>query len=116
MATYLLEEARVATTSGSAFGALGEGHLRLVINAPVEEIERGAAIGEQARLAGGAGVAAVGAVADQQHAEAGVQHRSHLVGAVCDVAGVAVKVGDGRRAGETRGGVPRHERQAIVGG
>ena len=43
MATYLLEEARVATTPGSAFGALGEGHLRLVINAPVEEIERGVA-------------------------------------------------------------------------
>ena len=43
MATYLLEEVKVATTPGSAFGALGEGHLRLLINAPIEEIERGVA-------------------------------------------------------------------------
>lgn len=43
MATYLLEEAKVATTPGSAFGALGEGHLRLLFNSPVAEIEQGVA-------------------------------------------------------------------------
>ncbi len=41
MAEYLLEEGRVATAPGSAFGAMGEGHLRLLINSPVEEIEYG---------------------------------------------------------------------------
>lgn len=41
MARYLLDEAKVATTPGSAFGALGEGHLRLLFNAPVAEIEEG---------------------------------------------------------------------------
>jgi aspartate/methionine/tyrosine aminotransferase len=43
LCTYLLETGQVATTSGSAFGAAGEGHLRLVFNAAVEEIERGVA-------------------------------------------------------------------------
>ena len=40
---HLLEAGRVASTPGSAFGAAGEGHLRLVFNAPVEDIERGVA-------------------------------------------------------------------------
>jgi aminotransferase len=43
LASYLLEEARVATTPGSAFGAHGEGHLRVLLNAPVEEIREGVA-------------------------------------------------------------------------
>ena len=43
MSEYLLEEGRVATAPGSAFGAMGEGHLRLLINSPVEEIEYGVA-------------------------------------------------------------------------
>ncbi len=38
---HLLDRGRVATTPGSAFGAQGEGHLRVVFNSPVEEIERG---------------------------------------------------------------------------
>lgn len=40
---HLLESGGVATTPGAAFGATGEGHLRLVFNAPVAEIERGIA-------------------------------------------------------------------------
>ncbi len=43
MAQYLLEEGRIATTPGSAFGAFGEGHLRLLFNSPVNEIEHGIA-------------------------------------------------------------------------
>ena len=43
MSEYLLEKGRVATAPGSAFGAMGEGHLRLLINSPVEEIEYGVA-------------------------------------------------------------------------
>ncbi|MBM3521366.1 MAG: pyridoxal phosphate-dependent aminotransferase [Alphaproteobacteria bacterium] len=43
LSAQLLETAHVATTPGSAFGALGEGHLRLVFNSPVAEIERGVA-------------------------------------------------------------------------
>ena len=38
---HLLENAGVATLPGSDFGNQGEGHLRLVFNAPVAEIERG---------------------------------------------------------------------------
>ena len=41
MASYLLEEANVATTPGSAFGALGEGHLRMLFASPTPEIEKG---------------------------------------------------------------------------
>ena len=40
---HLLESAHVATTAGSAFGPAGEHHLRLVYNAPVEQIEEGIA-------------------------------------------------------------------------
>lgn len=43
LANYLLEEAKVATTPGSAFGAHGEGHLRVLLNAPVDEIQEGVA-------------------------------------------------------------------------
>ena len=43
LSTYLLETGRVATTPGSVFGVGGEGHLRMVFNAPVEEIEQGVA-------------------------------------------------------------------------
>ena len=43
LSTYLLEAGRVATTPGSVFGAAGEGHLRMVYNAPVREIEQGVA-------------------------------------------------------------------------
>lgn len=39
----LLETAHVATTPGSAFGAAGEGHVRVVIKSDVAEIERGIA-------------------------------------------------------------------------
>jgi len=39
----LLETAHVATTPGSAFGAAGEGHVRVVIKSDVAEIERGVA-------------------------------------------------------------------------
>jgi aspartate aminotransferase len=38
---YLLKEARVATIPGSAFGAAGEGYLRVVFKSGVAEIERG---------------------------------------------------------------------------
>lgn len=38
---HLLEDAGVATLPGSDFGNQGEGHVRLVFNAPVPEIERG---------------------------------------------------------------------------
>lgn len=41
MAHYLLEEARVASVPGTAFGAAGEGYLRLVFKSDVEEIIRG---------------------------------------------------------------------------
>ena len=40
---YLLERGHVATTPGSVFGPAGEHHLRLVYNAPVEQIEEGVA-------------------------------------------------------------------------
>ena len=40
---HLLESAHVATTAGSVFGPAGERHLRLVYNAPVEQIEEGVA-------------------------------------------------------------------------
>ena len=40
---HLLETAHVATTAGSVFGPAGEHHLRLVYNAPVEQIEEGVA-------------------------------------------------------------------------
>lgn len=43
LAVHLLETAHVAATPGAAFGAAGEGHLRLVFNSPVAEIERGVA-------------------------------------------------------------------------
>lgn len=41
LSSHLLEAGHVATTPGSAFGLAGEGHLRLVFNAPVPEIEQG---------------------------------------------------------------------------
>jgi aspartate/methionine/tyrosine aminotransferase len=41
LCTHLLEIGGVATTPGSAFGAAGEGQLRLVFNASVEEIGKG---------------------------------------------------------------------------
>jgi aminotransferase len=41
LSTYLLENAGVATWAGSFFGDHGEGHLRLVFNSPVPEIEVG---------------------------------------------------------------------------
>ena len=41
LSMHLLETARVATTPGSSFGAAGEGHLRLVFNAPIAELEQG---------------------------------------------------------------------------
>jgi len=41
LSTYLLENAGVATWAGSFFGDQGEGHLRLVFNSPVTEIEVG---------------------------------------------------------------------------
>lgn len=41
MSAYLLDSARIAATPGSAFGAAGEGHLRMVIKSDVEVIERG---------------------------------------------------------------------------
>jgi aspartate/methionine/tyrosine aminotransferase len=41
MSRYLLDQARVATIPGSAFGDAGEGHLRVVFKSAVGEIERG---------------------------------------------------------------------------
>lgn len=41
LSTYLLENAGVATWAGSFFGDQGEGHLRLVFNSPIPEIEDG---------------------------------------------------------------------------
>ena len=41
MSRYLLDQARVATIPGSAFGEAGEGHLRVVFKSGVAEIERG---------------------------------------------------------------------------
>lgn len=41
MARYLLDEARVASVPGSAFGTAGEGYLRLVFKSGVEEIACG---------------------------------------------------------------------------
>jgi aspartate/methionine/tyrosine aminotransferase len=41
MSRYLLNQARVATIPGSAFGDAGEGHLRVVFKSAVGEIERG---------------------------------------------------------------------------
>lgn len=41
MSRYLLDQARVATIPGSAFGNAGEGHLRVVFKSGVAEIERG---------------------------------------------------------------------------
>ena len=43
LSMHLLEVGRVATTPGSSFGPAGEGHLRLVFNAPIAEIEQGVA-------------------------------------------------------------------------
>ena len=43
LCTHLLEAAHVATTAGSVFGRAGEHHLRLVYNAPAEQIEEGVA-------------------------------------------------------------------------
>jgi aspartate/methionine/tyrosine aminotransferase len=43
LSSYLLETGHIATTPGSAFGPAGEGHLRLVFNAPAKEIEQGVA-------------------------------------------------------------------------
>ncbi len=43
MSAYLLDTAHVAATPGSAFGAAGEGFLRLVIKAKPAEIRRGVA-------------------------------------------------------------------------
>jgi aspartate aminotransferase len=43
LSTHLLETGHVATTPGAAFGPAGEGHLRLVFNAPIDEIEEGVA-------------------------------------------------------------------------
>ena len=40
---HLLESGYVSTTPGSVFGPAGEHHLRLVYNAPVEQIEEGVA-------------------------------------------------------------------------
>ena len=40
---HLLESGHVSTTPGSVFGPAGEHHLRLVYNAPVEQIEEGVA-------------------------------------------------------------------------
>lgn len=60
LSEYLLEVGGVATTPGAAFGATGEGHLRLVFNSPVAEIERGLASMAEAlgALARGDGCAA----------------------------------------------------------
>jgi aspartate aminotransferase len=41
LSTYLLENAGIATWAGSFFGHQGEGHLRLVFNSPIHEIENG---------------------------------------------------------------------------
>ncbi len=41
MSRYLLDQARVATIPGSAFGDAGEGHVRLVFKTDVNEISRG---------------------------------------------------------------------------
>ncbi len=38
---FLLSEARVAVVPGSAFGAAGEGHIRIAYSTPYEEIEQG---------------------------------------------------------------------------
>ena len=43
LSMHLLEIGHVATTPGSSFGATGEGHLRLVFNAPIAELEQGVA-------------------------------------------------------------------------
>jgi aspartate/methionine/tyrosine aminotransferase len=48
MYDYLLEKARVHTTPGGEFGAVGEGHLRFHYTCPVNEIEKGL---EQIRVA-----------------------------------------------------------------
>ena len=40
LATYLLEEAHVATTPGAAFGAAGEGHLRISFASRDHELEK----------------------------------------------------------------------------
>ncbi len=42
IAEYLLENAKVAATPGSAFGAAGEGHLRLAISTAMSDLERAA--------------------------------------------------------------------------
>nr|ABV27391.1 aspartate aminotransferase [Chloracidobacterium thermophilum] len=50
IAMRLLDEARVATVPGTAFGCAGEGHLRLSYSLSLEAIERGlAALGEYLR-------------------------------------------------------------------
>ena len=41
MSRYLLDQARVSTIPGSAFGEGGEGHVRVVFKTNVKEIERG---------------------------------------------------------------------------
>ena len=43
LARRMFEEGRIATVSGAAFGAQGAGHLRMVFNAPLAEVERGVA-------------------------------------------------------------------------
>lgn len=43
LARRMFEEGRIAAVSGAAFGAQGAGHLRLVFNAPQDEIGRGVA-------------------------------------------------------------------------
>lgn len=41
LCAYLLEDASIATTPGAAFGAHGEGHLRVLYTSPVDEIRAG---------------------------------------------------------------------------
>jgi len=49
-ADFLLAEARVAVVPGSAFGAVGEGYIRIAYSTAYEEIERGMdRIGEAVR-------------------------------------------------------------------
>ena len=41
MALYLLDEARIATVPGDAFGPAGDGHIRIALSATYEEVEAG---------------------------------------------------------------------------
>ncbi|MCL1874973.1 MAG: pyridoxal phosphate-dependent aminotransferase [Synergistaceae bacterium] len=41
LALYLLKEARIATVPGDAFGAIGEGHIRIAFSTSYEEIDSG---------------------------------------------------------------------------